>query len=123
MAETPGRRVLIVEDEAMVSLLLEDMLEELGHVVVGIGSRLDSALDLARDCACDVAVLDVNLGGKASRPVAHVLKSRGVPFIVASGYGDSGLDEDYRGAPLLKKPFQLEQLSEAICLAIGSDRS
>ena len=82
-----GLRVLLVEDESMVALLLEDMLAELGHEVVGPVARLDKALEMAQRQALDVALLDVNLNGKEIYPVAEALAAREVPFVFVTGYG------------------------------------
>ncbi len=110
----PARRVLVVEDEMMIALLLEDMLADLGHSVVAVAERLDVALELARDTDADMAILDVNLNGEASFPVAHVLTERGLPFLFASGYGSPGLSAPFEDAVTLKKPFELEDLSQAL---------
>jgi DNA-binding response OmpR family regulator len=75
-----GLRVLVVEDEMMVSMLIEDMLEDLGCTVVGPAARLDEALALARDTEIDCAVLDVNLGGQPIFPLADYLREKGAPF-------------------------------------------
>jgi CheY-like chemotaxis protein len=99
-------KVLVVEDEALVSMLVEDMLGDLGCVVVGPAAELDEALKLASTADLDAALLDVNLGGRPIFPVADVLRARGIPFAFASGYGEAGLSEDYRGAPVLQKPFR-----------------
>ena len=82
-----SRRVLVIEDEMMIAMLLEDMLADLGHQVVGVAGRLDVALELARDADADLAILDVDLGGESSFPVAEVLTSRGLPFLFATGFG------------------------------------
>ncbi|HEX5379226.1 MAG TPA: response regulator, partial [Phenylobacterium sp.] len=98
-----GLRVLVVEDEMMVSMLIEDMLEDLGCTVVGPASRLDEAMVLAREADLDCAVLDVNLGGQSIFPVADLLRAKGAPFAFATGYGDAGLREVDRGSPVLQK--------------------
>jgi DNA-binding response OmpR family regulator len=115
-----GCRVLVVEDEAMVSILIEDMLGELGHKVVATATRLENALDLARDSEVDLAILDINLGGKSSHSVADLLRNRRVPFIFASGYGVSALPGNHSGTPIVQKPFQIEELGDAIGLALSS---
>lgn len=112
-----GKRVLVVEDQSFVSMLIERYLEDLGHEVVGTASRLEEALVLANTLALDLAVLDVNLNGKLSYPVAVALRARGVPFLFATGYGTAGLPEELRGAPVLAKPFAAKQLAKAICHA------
>jgi CheY-like chemotaxis protein len=109
------KRILVVEDEMTIALLIEDMLTDLGHEVVGLAMRLPHAMELASTAAIDFAVLDVNLDGRMSFPVADLLSARGVPFIFATGYGSAGLDERYRGqAPVVRKPFRLQDLQSAI---------
>ena len=113
-AKLDGLRVLVVEDEMMVSMLIEDMLSELGCQVVGPASRLDEALALAKDADIDCAVLDVNLGGQPIFPVADLLRERGCPFAFATGYGDAGLREVDRGSPVLQKPFREGDLARVL---------
>ena len=107
-------RILIVEDEMLVAMNIEAMLLDLGHEVAGLASRLEPALSLAREAAFDVAMLDVNLAGEASFPVADALRERGIPFLFATGYGINGIAEDYRTAPVLQKPFRARDLEEAL---------
>ncbi|HEX5776598.1 MAG TPA: response regulator [Caulobacteraceae bacterium] len=109
-----GLKVLVVEDEMLVSMLVEDMLADLGCTVVGPAAELDEAMTLAQDADIDLALLDVNLGGKPIFPVADALKARGVPFAFASGYGEAGLSEDHRGAAVLQKPFREADLAKAL---------
>jgi CheY-like chemotaxis protein len=108
-------RILVVEDEMTIALLIEDMLGELGHEVVGLAMRLPQAMELATMASLDFAILDVNLDGRMSFPVADLLSARGVPFVFATGYGSAGLDESYRGqVTVVKKPFRLQDLQSAI---------
>ena len=116
-----GKRVFVVEDEIMIRMLLEGMLADLGHSVAAEAGDLRQALDLARQGQFDLAVLDVNLNGDSVTPVVEILAERGVPFIFASGYGQRGLPEGYREAPMLQKPFQVDALEEAI-QAVASAR-
>ena len=109
-----ARRVLIVEDEILLAMNLQDMLFQLGHVVTGVATRVDKALALARDGDIDFAVLDLNVAGTLSFPVADVLRQRGIPFIFASGYGIQGLIDGYLGECVLTKPFDLWQLERMI---------
>jgi CheY-like chemotaxis protein len=109
-----GKRVLIVEDELMIRMLLEGMLTDLGHSVAAEAGGLDEAISLAKQAEFDLAVLDVNLNGNSVTPVVEILVERGVPFIFASGYGQRGLPEAYRTAPILQKPFQADALEQAI---------
>ncbi len=112
-------RVLIVEDEMLVAMNIEDMLLDLGHEVAGIASRLAPGLALARDADIDAAVLDVNLAGEPSFPIAELLEARGVPFLFATGYGLQGIDERYRGRTVLQKPFRLVDLGVALKTVSG----
>lgn len=112
-------RVLVVEDETLVAILLEDMLADLGHEVAAIASRLEPAIRLASSVDCDVAVLDVNLGGSArSFPVADRLRERNVPFVFATGYGRAGLNGHAYGVPVLEKPFRPQDLAKALKVAV-----
>lgn len=113
-AQLNGLRVLVVEDEMMVSMLIEDMLSDLGCVVIGPAARLDEALELARDSEIDCAVLDVNLGGQPIFPVADLLRERGRPYAFATGYGDAGLRDADKGTPVLQKPFREGDLARIL---------
>jgi CheY-like chemotaxis protein len=117
---TTSRRVLLVEDEAVIAMLVEDMLEDLGHELVTVATRLEEALAAAESEAVDLAILDLNLGGVLTYPVADMLRDRGVPFIFATGYGSGGLKEAYSDLPALQKPFNQEALGLAIIGALGS---
>ncbi len=108
------RRVLVVEDEVMIRMLLEDMLLDLGYTVASSAGRIDEAIALARDGDFDVAILDVNLNGELVYPVAEVLAARGLPFAFSTGYGDRSMPENYRGRPTLQKPFQLDGLEKTL---------
>jgi CheY-like chemotaxis protein len=112
-------KVLVVEDEALVSMLVEDMLTDLGCVVVGPAAEIEEALRLAGSADIDAALLDVNLGGRPIFPVADALKARGVPFAFASGYGEAGLSEDHRGAAVLQKPFREADLRRVLETLVG----
>ena len=112
-----GRRVLVVEDEVIVGMLVEDMLNELGCEVVALSTHLDQAVELARVLDIDFAVLDLNLNGRLSYPVADALRLRGVPFIFATGYGAKILVPPYAGTPTLQKPFHLDDLRRTLAEA------
>ncbi len=109
-----SRRVLVVEDEMLIGMLLEDMLVDLGHVVVGVVPRVDEALAAAKRGDFDVAILDVHLNGQSVFPVAEVLMGRGTPFVFATGYGERGLPEKYRDRPILQKPFARDDLERVL---------
>jgi CheY-like chemotaxis protein len=108
------RRVLVVEDEVIVAMLIEDMLVDLGYDVVALSTRLDEALTFARTMPIDLAVLDVNLNGEMSFPVADALRARGIPFVFATGYGPRVLGAPYAGTPTLQKPFQIGELRRTL---------
>ena len=114
-ASTPrGGSVFLVEDEVMIRMMVADMLEELGYRVAAEAGDINEALVLAQSTDFDFAILDVNVNGKVISPVADLLKARNRPFIFATGYGSSGLPEEYRDRPALQKPFQLETLARMI---------
>ena len=114
-----GLRVVVVEDETLLAMLLEDMLAELGCEVLWTAHRVGRALDLVAQSEPDAAVLDVNIAGDEVYPVAHALAARNIPFIFATGYGARGLDESWRGRPIVQKPFQMEHLSHGLLTALG----
>ena len=109
-----GKKVLIVEDEALITMLFEDILADLGCEVVGPAMNVRQALDLARAAEVDVAVLDVNLNGEPSFPVASVLQERGVPLVFSSGYGSHGLPPEWQGRPTLPKPFTADEVADTL---------
>jgi CheY-like chemotaxis protein len=98
----------------LVVWLLEDMLADLGCAVVGPASSVDQALAMIDAEAIDAAVLDVNLNGQMSYPIADVLTARGVPFAFSTGYDKDTLLDDYRSFPVLQKPFHLAELSDTL---------
>ena len=108
------RRILVVEDEPMIRMLLADMLADLGYTVAGEAGRIDEAMALAKRAEFDVAILDVNLDGQPISPVVEVLVARDLPFVFATGYGQQGVPEPYRHRPMLQKPFQADALAQAI---------
>jgi CheY-like chemotaxis protein len=109
-----GRRILVVEDEFLIRMLLEDMLTDLGYELVGVAGRVDEAAELAKTKDFDLAILDVNLDGHDVYPVADLISKRGLPFMFVTGYGGRGLPESYRGRPTLQKPFQLDELKRML---------
>ena len=107
-------RVLVVEDEPMIRMLLDDMLRELGCTVAAEAGRMDEALDAVGKGDFDIAILDVNLNGETTAPVAEALAARGLPFVFATGYGPHHLPEAFRDRPTLKKPFQVDGLGRLL---------
>jgi CheY-like chemotaxis protein len=103
-------RILVVEDEYLIRMLLEDMLADLGYEVAAAVGTIAEASDLAAKGDFNAAVLDVNLDGQEIYPVAEILAKRGLPFVFVTGYGENSLIDPYRNRPALQKPFQIEQL-------------
>lgn len=117
-----GRRVLLVEDEALIAMNVHDMLDALGCVVVAAPERVEDALAAVERGGIDAVLLDVNLHGLPSFPVADALAARAVPFVFATGYGALGLREDLRDRPVLVKPFKLPDLGRVLSMAIAGNR-
>jgi CheY-like chemotaxis protein len=116
-----GMRILVVEDEMMVAMMLEDMLTDLGCDVIK-ARRVAKAIQLVAAGEIDGAILDVNLGGESVYPVAHELQERSIPFIFSSGYGAGGIAPEYRDRPTLSKPFLEKELAPMLADAIQSRR-
>ena len=113
-----GWSVFLVEDETLIRIMVADMLAELGCRVAAETGHIDEVIKLARSTEFDLAILDVNLRGEMIFPVAEAIKARNRPFIFATGYGSSGLPEEYRDRPSLQKPFQVETLARMIDAAL-----
>lgn len=109
-----GLRVLLVEDEFMVALLMETELAAHGCEIIGPIGRLDRALEIAQREAVDVAILDVNVNGNEVYPIAEALAARGIPFVFVSGYGRRGLRVPWGDRPTLQKPFRIGDLVAVI---------
>ena len=106
-----GRRVLVVEDEMLVLLMIEDMLTDLGCETVISAATVDKAVALIEAQIFDVAMLDMNLNGDRTYSVADALAARGVPFVFSTGYSGLHMRHDYRDQPVLKKPFMEKDLA------------
>jgi CheY-like chemotaxis protein len=115
---TQAKRILVVEDELMIRLLLEDMLSELGYIVAAEAARMDEALEATKNADFDLAILDANLNGEPISPVADVLIGRGTPFVFATGYGE--MAEPYRDRPTLMKPFRMDGLKQVLQSTLDS---
>ena len=113
-AALEGTRVLVVEDEYLVAVLIQDMLEPAGCVVMGPFPRLPEALDAADHDTYDAGVLDINLGGARIDPVAAALSRRNVPFVFVTGYGSGGLPREYAERPRICKPFRMAELLDTV---------
>lgn len=114
MSLLTGKRVMLLEDEAIIAFAVEEMLIDLGCTVVGPALRLDEGLELAASAEIDAAVLDVNINSERSYSIAEALERRGVPFVFATGYDRDGLE--WRGADseMIAKPYRREQLEAAL---------
>lgn len=115
-ASLSGLKLLVVEDETLVAMMLEMMLDGFGCSVVGVAGTLSRGLALANDeeLCLDGAILDVNLGGEKVYPVAERLTRRGVPFIFCTGYGMAGLTESFAHVPTLAKPYEARDLESLL---------
>lgn len=118
MTALRGTRVLIVEDEPLLSLTLQDMLADLECTVVGTAARLEPAMSLAAELGFDVAVLDINLGGRRIDPVAEAIAARNLPFVFVTGYGREGVP-GHAACPVIEKPYEMEDLRCALLDALG----
>ncbi|WP_313344670.1 response regulator [Stenotrophomonas sp.] len=107
-------RVLLVEDESLVAMMVEDCLVELGYEVVALAGTVDGALDALQQQVIDLAVLDVNLGGTMSFPVAQALEARGIPYLFLTGYDRSVIPEPLQHRYGLQKPFRMRDLDSAL---------
>ena len=119
-----GRHVLVVEDEALVAMLLETILEDMGCTPVGPAATVEEGLAMATDTdSLDAALLDVNVAGHQVFPIAEALKTRGVPFVFSTGYGEGGLPDTWRGHPTVQKPFTEAAIREALMKAMGVEQA
>jgi CheY-like chemotaxis protein len=117
--ELSNRNVLVVEDEMMIAMLIEDMLDEFGCKLVGPATSVPRALDLIGKEQVEIAVLDLNLDGQDTYAIADALQQKNVPFIFATGYGSTGLRQEYGNRPVLQKPFQAKDLENALAEALS----
>ena len=118
--ELIGKRVLVVEDEVLVALLVEDMLADAGCTVIGPFGRVREALDALATETVDLALLDVNIAGEKVFPVAHALADRNVPFLFVTGYGQAALPNNRPEWEAISKPFLPEQLAEHLARKVRS---
>lgn len=119
MSVLSGMRILVVEDEFVVGLMLEEMLSDLGATVIGPVPSLAKGLSLAETEAVDAAVLDVNLNGERVEPLAKILSERGTPLVFATGYGEGSICNNLHGT-VLEKPCTQERLAAAVGGALAS---
>jgi CheY-like chemotaxis protein len=116
-----GRRVLVVEDESFIAMMIVDALAELGAEVIGPASRIADAVALAEAADCDLALLDVNIAGQYTFALATRLQARGVPCLFVTGYGPEALPEELRQVPILGKPLRDRDLARLAVAAIGGN--
>lgn len=109
-----GRSVLVIEDEMLILMMIEDMLADLGCESVAVASRIDPALRLIEGQVFDTAMLDMNLNGIESYPIADALTARDVPYFFSTGNSLTDMKDGYRDQDVLKKPFTVEQLSNML---------
>ncbi len=114
-----GKTILVVEDEALVAMLLQDMLQDMGALVAGPEGLFDAALARAEQDVLDAAILDVNLNGQSSFPVAEALRRRGIPYAFATGYGQSGVESGHEQAPVILKPYTSDEVERAVASLFG----
>lgn len=113
--------VLVVEDESLIAMFLEDMLIDMGHEIGAVAARMEDAILAARTGSFGCAIVDVNLDGTPSHPVAEILRERGIPFVLATGYGAAGLHPGYAGASsTLQKPFTQADLQAALSRVVAA---
>ncbi len=108
-------RILIVEDETLIAMMLEEWIVELGHTPVGPAHSVAKAMELVRDAPCDAAIVDFNLRGETAEPVSALLRARNVPFAFASGDRMSGTDLQ----KVLPKPYAFEAVSQILSQLLG----
>jgi CheY-like chemotaxis protein len=106
--------IFLVEDEALIRMMIADMIEDLGHSVVAEAGTIEEAMPLAQATRFELAILDINVDGRSILPIAEIIESRGLPYIFASGYSTTGLPPPFAERIVLRKPFLPEKLSQAI---------
>jgi two-component sensor histidine kinase/DNA-binding response OmpR family regulator len=116
-ATAVGNRLLLVEDETLVGIMMSEMLTELGFEVIGPICNLSDAMSAVRKEAFHSAVLDVNLRGEMVYPVADALAAKGVPFVFVTGYGVDGIDARFANVPVLQKPIEKQTIESVLVLA------
>ena len=112
-ADLRGRRILVIEDSPVVAPFAAELLEEVGFTVVGPAPTLAAARELIENASFDGALLDVHIRGERIFPICEVLASKGVPFVLTSGYADWSMPEKWQDRPRLQKPYKLEDVQHA----------
>jgi CheY-like chemotaxis protein len=111
--------IFLVEDEALIRMMIIGMLDELGHNVVAEAGNIQEGMVLAETAEFDVALLDINVGGESIVPIAEIIRGRGLPFLFITGYAQIGLSEPFVEQPVLQKPFVITSLADAIEKVLG----
>lgn len=119
MSAAAGLKVLLVEDEALIAMMAEDLLESIGCASVTIAASVSEALAALESHSFDVAMLDVNLNGERSMVVADHARECGLPYLFTTGYGADGVDPAHADAPVLAKPYILSDLEAALARCAG----
>ena len=114
-----GRRILVVEDSPVVAAACEDMLHDLGCVIIGPATNMATALQLASDEPLDGAIVDINIRGGKAFPVLRILHDRAIPFLLASGYADWSMPEEWQEHPRMPKPYSPHLLRESLLTLLG----
>jgi CheY-like chemotaxis protein len=114
-----GLRVLVVEDEGPIAMMVEDMFLDMGCQVTGLAATVPQALELVKQGGFDFALLDMNLNGIKVEPVADALAAGGVPFAFASGYGRAGLPVQFQDRPVVQKPFVSADLEKVVHASVA----
>lgn len=114
-----ARSILVVEDEPLIAMMLEDFLESLGHEVRVTCETIECALDAIEDGGFDVAILDVNLKGESVWPVAHKLREKNIPFVIATGGHVEPPPPEFANAPVIEKPYTVDRVTPALEAALA----
>ena len=113
------RSILVVEDEPLIAMMLEDFLETLGHRVHASCDNVEQAIGEAEKGGFDVAILDVNLNGETSWPVAAKLREKDIPFVIATGGHVEPPPAEFANVPIIEKPYTVDRVSPALEEALG----
>ena len=114
-----ARSILIVEDEPLIAMMLEDFLETLGHKVHASCETIECSLDAVDDGGFDVAILDVNINGESVWPVAHRLREKNIPFVIATGGHVEPPPPEFARVPVIEKPYTMDRVTPAIEAALA----
>jgi DNA-binding response OmpR family regulator len=114
-----GGRVLVCDDNLLIADVVAEFLRECGFIPIGPVGRLESAMQMARERALDGAILDINLNGRPCFPICAILSARRIPFMFLTGYPQASIPVEYRWAPLIAKPFEPNEMKEALADMLG----